>query len=109
MSEVSEIKKEGENIEQSVNVEVEESEGKEEVSRQNVQQRFKYRKKFCRFCKGILNVPTYKDVEVLKKFISERGKILPARMTGNCAKHQRKLAKAIKQARILALLPFVVE
>lgn len=74
-----------------------------------VMPKFRYRRKVCKFCKGDLKPVTYKDVEVLKKFISERGKILPARMTGNCAKHQRKVAKAIKQARILALLPFVVE
>ena len=71
--------------------------------------RIRFRKKVCKFCKGELKEVTYKDVEILKKFISERGKILPRRINGNCAKHQRKLARAIKQARILALLPFVAE
>jgi len=51
----------------------------------------------------------YKDVEQLKKFLTERGKILPHRVTGNCAKHQRQLARAIKRARFMALLPFTVE
>lgn len=51
----------------------------------------------------------FKDVELLKKFITERGKILPRRVTGTCAKYQRKLAIAIKRARHMALLPFVKE
>ena len=51
----------------------------------------------------------YKDVDLLKRFISERGKILPRRVTGTSAKNQRKVAKAIKRARIMGLLPFVAE
>ena len=51
----------------------------------------------------------YKDVATLKKFVSERGKILPRRITGNCAKHQRELTVAIKRARHIALLPYVCE
>ncbi|MCF6515419.1 30S ribosomal protein S18 [Lactobacillus sp. S2-2] len=51
----------------------------------------------------------YKDVDLLKRFISERGKILPRRVTGTSAKNQRKLTAAVKRARIMALLPFVVE
>lgn len=67
------------------------------------------RKKFCRLCKNRIEDVDYKDVEFLQKFISERGKILSTRITGNCAKHQRKITRAIKRARIMALLPFVGE
>ena len=66
------------------------------------------RKKVCIFC-GKDGDIDYKDVVRLKKFISERGKILPRRVTGTCAKHQRELTTAIKRARHLALLPYVVE
>ncbi|HIE06200.1 MAG TPA: 30S ribosomal protein S18 [bacterium (Candidatus Stahlbacteria)] len=68
---------------------------------------FKRRRKVCRFCKDKAVSIDYKDVNLLKAFMTERGKILPARVTGLCAKHQRKLTRAIKQARELALLPFV--
>ncbi len=64
------------------------------------------RKKVCIFC-GKDNVIDYKDSAKLKKFVSERGKILPRRITGNCAKHQRELTTAIKRARQLALMPYV--
>ena len=74
----------------------------------NVVRRFA-RKKTCRFCAEGIEEIDYKDVERLKNYLSERGKILPRRMTGTCAKHQRQLARAIKRARILALLPFVVK
>ncbi|MDR0963173.1 MAG: 30S ribosomal protein S18 [Clostridium sp.] len=64
------------------------------------------RKKVCLFC-GKDSVVDYKDTAKLRKFISERGKILPRRITGTCAKHQRALTAAIKRARHLALLPYV--
>ena len=64
------------------------------------------RKKVCAFCQEKLATVDYKDVNRLKKDISEGGKILPRRMTGTCAAHQRLLATAIKRARITALLPF---
>ena len=64
------------------------------------------RKKVCAFCQEKLDVIDYKDVNRLKKFITEGGKILPRRMSGTCAAHQRLLATAIKRARIAALLPF---
>lgn len=67
------------------------------------------RKKVCFFTANHIDYIDYKDVELLKKFISERGKILPRRVTGTCAKHQRKLTIAIKRARIMGLLPFVAE
>ena len=65
-----------------------------------------FKKKMCRFCTQKLKID-YKDADTLRRFITERGKILPRRITGTCAKHQRALAAAIKQARIIALLPFV--
>jgi small subunit ribosomal protein S18 len=66
------------------------------------------RKKVCVFC-GKDNTIDYKDTTKLKKFVSESGKILPRRITGNCAKHQRELTSAIKRARHLALMPYVAE
>jgi len=65
------------------------------------------KKKFCRFCKSNVDYIDYKDTKLLEKFITERGKIVSSRVSGNCAKHQRRLAIAIKRARILALLPFI--
>lgn len=64
------------------------------------------RKKVCVFCQEKVELIDYKDVNRLKKFVAEGGKILPRRMSGTCAKHQRELSKAIKRARIAALLPF---
>jgi small subunit ribosomal protein S18 len=63
-------------------------------------------KRVCRFCVNNVETIDYKDVGLLKKFITERGKILSRRITKNCAWHQHKLAQAIKRARILALLSF---
>ncbi|MDL2220496.1 30S ribosomal protein S18 [Eubacteriales bacterium OttesenSCG-928-N14] len=67
------------------------------------------RRKVCAFCADKSIVIDYKDVPRLKRFLSERGKILPRRMSGCCAKHQRELAIAIKRARIVALIPYVAE
>lgn len=67
------------------------------------------RKKVCAYCFDENKPIDYKDVATLKKFISERGKILPRRITGACAKHQRELTVAIKRARHIALLPYVCE
>ena len=67
------------------------------------------RRKVCYFTSNNITHIDYKDVELLKKFISERGKILPRRVTGTSAKYQRKLTSAIKVSRIMALLPFVAE
>ena len=66
------------------------------------------RKKVCVFC-GKDNVIDYKDTAKLQKYVSERGKILPRRITGTCAKHQRALTVAIKRARHVALMPYVAE
>ena len=67
------------------------------------------RKKVCAYCFEEGKSIDYKDVASLKKFISERGKILPRRITGTCAKHQRELTVAIKRARHIALMPYVCE
>ena len=67
------------------------------------------RKKVCVFCQEKTEVIDYKDIAKLRKFITEGGKMLPRRMSGTCAKHQRELSKAIKRARIAALLPFKAE
>ncbi len=64
------------------------------------------RKKVCVFCQEKVEAIDYKDVNRLKKFVTESGKMLPRRMSGTCAKHQRELSKAIKRARVAALLPF---
>lgn len=66
------------------------------------------RRKVCRFCADKATWVDYKDVRTLATFLTERGKIVPSRITGTCAKHQRQLTVAIKRARIAALLPFVV-
>ena len=65
--------------------------------------------KICRFCAEKIGVIDFFDVKTLKPLISERGKIVPSRISGNCAKHQRSLTIAIKRARNIALLPFSVE
>ena len=67
------------------------------------------RKKVCVYCADKNAVIDYKDVNKLKRYISERGKILPRRITGNCAKHQRALTVAIKRARHIALMPYIVD
>ena len=67
------------------------------------------KKKYCRFKKLGIKYVDYKDGEFLKKFLNEQGKILPRRMSGNCAKHQRQLSEAIKRARAIALLPYTVD
>jgi len=69
----------------------------------------RFKKKGCRFCQNKNLVIDYKSAEVLERFITDRGKILPRRITGTCSKHQRAVARAIKQARIIALLPFVLK
>lgn len=71
--------------------------------------RFRPRKKVCAFCKDKSKTIDYKDVESMKSFISERGKILPRRVTGTCAAHQRKVTLNIKRARQIAVLPYQVD
>ena len=67
------------------------------------------KRKACNFCAEKATKVDYKEVEKLKKYITERGKILPRRINGNCAKHQRQLTRAIKKSRLMALLPFTIE
>lgn len=67
------------------------------------------RKKVCSFCVDKVAHIDFKDTAKLRRYLSERGKILPRRMTGTCAKHQRQLTEAIKRARHVALLPFTAE
>ena len=64
------------------------------------------RRKVCSFCVDKVDHIDYKDVAKLRRFVTERGKILPRRISGNCAKHQRQVTVAIKRARNIALLPF---
>ncbi len=67
------------------------------------------KKKYCRFKKNGIKYVDYKDPEFLKKFLNEQGKILPRRLTGTSLKFQRKVARSIKRARFLALLPYVTD
>ena len=68
--------------------------------------KFFRRKKVCKFCVEKIDAIHYRDVRLLQQFVAERGKIVPRRLTGVCTTHQRSLARAIKQARNIALLPF---
>ncbi|MCM8761012.1 MAG: 30S ribosomal protein S18 [Candidatus Omnitrophica bacterium] len=68
-----------------------------------------FKKRPCKFCMDKVEKIDYLDYQKLGRFMTERGKIVPSRISGNCAKHQRQLAKAIKKARVLALLPFVAD
>ncbi|PIQ96012.1 MAG: 30S ribosomal protein S18 [Nitrospinae bacterium CG11_big_fil_rev_8_21_14_0_20_56_8] len=68
-----------------------------------------FAQKICRFCAEKIDHIDFFDVKTMKPLISERGKIVPSRISGNCAKHQRQLTVAIKRARNIALLPFTVE
>ncbi len=67
------------------------------------------RKKVCAFCADKVTEIDYKDVAKLRRYVSERGKIVPRRINGNCARHQRQVTTAIKRARIIALLPFTTD
>ena len=73
------------------------------------EQQDKKKRKNCSFCADKIEVIDYKDAQKLRKYLTEAGKILPRRITGNCAKHQRALTVAIKRARHLALMPYVCE
>ncbi|NMB07967.1 MAG: 30S ribosomal protein S18 [Tissierellia bacterium] len=71
-----------------------------------MQRRFRPRKRVCNFCQNKSEAIDYKDINKLNKYVTDRGKILPRRITGNCAKHQRELTTAVKRARQIALLPY---
>ena len=73
----------------------------EQVKRKRFQKR-----KSCKFCEDKVVAIDYKDVKLIKMYVSERGKIIPRRITGSCAKHQRSLTTSIKRARNIALIPF---
>ena len=81
--------------------------GKPGKPRKKRRKRIFHRRKVCRFCADSSLVIDYKNPKGLKYFITERGKIIPRRITGTCAKHQRSLTHAIKRARTIALLPYV--
>ncbi len=67
------------------------------------------RKKVCNFCKDKVTSIDYKDASALGRYVTERGKILPKRVTGTCAKHQRMVARAVKRARSVAILPYTTD
>ncbi|HOH46858.1 MAG TPA: 30S ribosomal protein S18 [Candidatus Cloacimonadota bacterium] len=67
------------------------------------------RKKYCKFCANKELVIDYKNIDMMKQYISDVGKIEPARLTGTCAKHQRKITAEIKRARQMALIPYVID
>jgi small subunit ribosomal protein S18 len=69
----------------------------------------KRRKKICRFCENKINYVDFKDERLLRRFVTERGKIVPRRISGTCAKHQRMLTQSIKRARHMAILAFESE
>jgi small subunit ribosomal protein S18 len=80
-----------------------------EGGRRNSGKMRKAKRKICGFCMDKAESIDYKDINKLRKYVTERGKILPRRISGNCAKHQRQLTDAIKRARNIALLPFTTE
>jgi len=69
---------------------------------------FYSKRKICRFCANKDQLISYKDYNTLRHFISERGKIIPRRISGNCSKHQREITRAIKRARVMSIMPFIV-
>ena len=85
-----------------------ESEGREDDRDGRAKSKTYFRKKVCRFCANKAKID-YKDADALRRYMTERGKILPRRINGTCAKHQREVAKAIKRARAISLLPFVAD
>lgn len=82
--------------------------GREDESRNGRKGKAFFHKKVCRFCANKAKID-YKDADGLRRFTTERGKILPRRITGTCSKHQKELATAIKRARAICLLPFVAD
>ncbi|MDI9337259.1 MAG: 30S ribosomal protein S18 [Alphaproteobacteria bacterium] len=82
---------------------------KQEIKYLTAANKEKYKKKYCRFKRFGIKHVDYKDIDFLKKFLNEQGKILPRHLSGNSAKYQNKLAQAVKRARQMALLPFVTD
>jgi small subunit ribosomal protein S18 len=85
------------------------SDDSDERGQEGRSRRYSSRRKTCAFCEGDVAQIDYKRADLLRRFLTDRGKIRPRRQTGTCARHQRQLAIAVKRARHLALLPFVVE
>lgn len=79
---------------------------KQQEEKNSTRRVFQQKKRPCRFCEDPTLMIDYKDTRALRPFITERGKIIPRRITGNCAMHQRKITRAVKRARVMALLPF---
>ena len=79
------------------------------VSPRSTRKKSFFAQKICRFCMEKVDFIDFFDIKLLKPLVSERGKIVPSRISGNCAKHQRRLTIAIKRARNIALLPFTIE
>ena len=101
-------KKEDMTQEAAMNTPAAENDGREDDREGRAKAKTYFRKKVCRFCANKAKID-YKDADALRRFMTERGKILPRRITGTCAKHQREVAKAIKRARAICLLPYVAD
>ncbi len=110
MSEENQEMEEKQEMSQEVQMEqvTAENEGREDDRDVRAKGKTYFRKKVCRFCANKAKID-YKDADSLRRYMTERGKILPRRITGTCAKHQREVAKAIKRARSISLLPFVAD
>jgi small subunit ribosomal protein S18 len=83
--------------------------GRSRGGREGGKRYFFRRRKVCKFCADKIDYVDYKDVKLLSQFVPERGKILPRRMFGTCAEHQRKLTEAVNRARHIALLPYAAD
>ena len=108
MSEENKQEMEEKQTQEAAMVDATASEGREEDRDGRTKGKTYFRKKVCRFCANKAKID-YKDADALRRYMTERGKILPRRITGTCAKHQREVAKAIKRARAISLLPYVAD
>ena len=81
--------------------------GKMEKKDSKLRRRKVFRKKVCRFCADKIDKIDYKDIQRLRNCVTERGKMLPSRISGTCARHQKQLSEAVKRARFVALLPYM--
>lgn len=108
MSEENKQEMEEKQTQEAAMVDATASEGREEDRDGRTKGKTYFRKKVCRFCANKAKID-YKDADALRRYMTERGKILPRRITGTCAKHQREVARAIKRARSICLLPYVAD
>ncbi len=83
------------------------SKGRMEKKDDKLRRRKMFRKKVCRFCADKIDKIDYKDIQRLRNCVTERGKMLPSRISGTCARHQKQLSAAVKRARFVALLPYM--